>query len=152
VKGLSAAALVAACVAACNRSPDTHVVLGQRYDTAGDCLEPTSSIDVLEGSDPGLGCDATCVVTPSGVVYASTECGGQFSPIDDTSGADPACASALAALKNMVVCGGGGDGGDDATDAASEGASTDASVDGSPEAASEAAPEAAPDVAPQSAD
>jgi hypothetical protein len=121
VKGLSVVALAASVVAACSRSPDTHVVLGQRYEVAGDCLQPTSSIEILEGSDPGLGCDPTCVVTPGGVVYASTECGGQFSSFDDTSGADPACAGALAALKNMVVCGGGDDGGGDATDSVPEG-------------------------------
>ncbi len=121
VKGLSLAALAASIVAACSRSPDTHVVLGQRYDAGGDCLEPTSSIEVLEGSDPGLGCDPTCVVTPGGVVYATTECGSQFSSFDDTSGADPSCAGALAALKNMVVCGAGDDGGGDATDSAPEG-------------------------------
>lgn len=111
------------------------MVLGQRYDAAGGCLEPTSSIGIVSGSDPGLGCTRTptCVVTPSGVLYVSTECaspggpedaGASFPSLDDTSGTDPACADALAALMNMVICGGGAgdDGGDDATDAATEGA------------------------------
>ena len=129
MKGTSAAALVAPLFVACT-SPDTHVVLGQRYDVAANCVQPTSSIDIAEGSDPGLGCNATCVVTPNGVVYASTEC-GSFASLDDTSGADPRCAGALAALMNMTLCGAGDDGGDDASDAATD-APPDATTDAPP--------------------
>ncbi|MGH7437904.1 MAG: hypothetical protein ACRENE_19670 [Polyangiaceae bacterium] len=136
-----AAGLAASLLVAC-ASPDRHVVLGQRYDVAANCLQPTSSIDIVEGSDPGLTCSATCVVTPSGVVYASTEC-GSFPSLDDTSGADPRCAGALAALINMTLCGAGDDGGDDAADAAdaAETGPMDAPLEGGSEATPEAAPE-----------
>jgi hypothetical protein len=93
------------------RSPDFHVVLGQRYDASGDCLEPTSSIDIVEGSDPGLDCSPTCLVTPAGVVYATTTCGA-FPPLDDVTGTAAGCSAALAALAQGVVCGAGDDGGD----------------------------------------
>jgi hypothetical protein len=133
VRGLSAAALAAATAAACNQTPDKFVLLGQRYDAVDDCVEPTSSIDLVQGSDPGLGCPPQCVVTPTGVLYVTTECGSSFPPLDMTSaGGDPQCDAALAALKRMAVCGGGGDdAGDDASDA-----TTDATPEGT---------EAAPD-------
>jgi hypothetical protein len=121
VKGLSVAALAAATLAACNQTPDEFVLLGQRYDADNDCVEPTSSIDIVHGSDPGLGCPPQCVVTPTGVLYVTTECGSSFPPLDQTSdGGDSQCDAALAALQRMAVCGAGDDGGDDASDATTE--------------------------------
>jgi hypothetical protein len=110
---VAAAALLAL---ACNE-PDKHILLGQRYDVAGNCLQPTSSIDIVIGSDPGDCSPATCVVTPSGVVYATGMC-GPYPPLDDTSGTAADCPGALAALANGVVCGGGDDGGPSGDDAA----------------------------------
>jgi hypothetical protein len=96
---------------ACNE-PDRHVLLGQRYDVPGNCLEPTSSIDIVVGSDPGDCSPATCVVTPGGVVYATNMC-GPYPSLDDTSGTAVECTGALAALTNGTLCGSAS--GDDAS-------------------------------------
>ena len=142
-KGLAAAALAASVLGAC-RSPDKFVLQGQRYDAVNDCVEPTSSIDLVQGSDPGLGCAAQCVVTPTGVLYVTTECGSSFPPLDSVTAGDAGdsvCSAAVAALQRMAVCGGGGDdAGDDASDATTEGAAMDAFLDTAPEATPDSGP------------
>ncbi len=132
---MSPAAAILATGLATNCGTDRHVVQGQRYDTAGNCLEPTSSIDIVEGSDPGLGCMATCLVTPTGVVYVTTDCGNAFPPLDDVSGTAAACTAALAAFTQNppALCGAtGDDGGGDA--AASDGAAPGAAPPDAPSA------------------
>jgi hypothetical protein len=118
-----------ACLGAGCDGPQQHVLPGQLYEAARDCIDPTSSIDLVPGSDPGYGCSPTCVVTPAGVnggaagVYVTNEC-GPFPPLDDTSGTSPYCAPALAALARGDICAGDGTSSDPA-DAGLEGASAD---------------------------
>jgi hypothetical protein len=108
------AALLAACAAllltlgACE-SPPVHILQAQAYEAARDCVDPTIDIDVVDGPDPGGGCDPVCIVTPAGQngaptgIYVTTEC-GPYPPLDDTSGSEPACVAALAALARGDVC------------------------------------------------
>jgi hypothetical protein len=85
------------------------LVLGQLYEANRDCIDPTTSVDIVDGPDPGLDCAPTCLVTPAGQngaatgVYVTTECGA-FAALDDTSGSSPYCARALAALARSDVC------------------------------------------------
>jgi hypothetical protein len=93
---------------ACQK-PGFHILLGQLYEASGDCIDPTTSIDIVEGPDPGLDCMPTCIVTPIGQnggpfgVYVSTMC-GPYPPLDDTSGSEPACTAALAAFAQGNIC------------------------------------------------
>lgn len=86
-----------------------HVVLGQLYEAGRDCLDPTGSVDVVDGPDPGLNCAPTCLVAPIGQsgsgagVYVTTAC-GPYPPLDDTTGTPPGCAGALAALERADIC------------------------------------------------
>ena len=101
-------AAVLALAPACSGQP-THVLAGQLYETSRDCVDPTASIDIVDGPDPGAPCAATCLVTPIGQngsgagVYVTTTC-APYPPLDDTSGAEAACAGALAALARGDVC------------------------------------------------
>ena len=90
-----------------------HVLPGQLYEAQRDCLDPTTSIAIVDGPDPGLGCAPTCVVTPAGQsggglgVYVTTEC-GPYPPLDDVTGSPAGCAGALAALARADACSSGG--------------------------------------------
>ncbi len=103
---LSALALAAAVLAlACGEN--THVYAGRLYVESRDCLGTTSSIEVVEG-DPAGTCTPRCLVqrtTPDGgrSVYVSTMC-APYPFGFDTDGADPRCASALAALGRNDTC------------------------------------------------
>jgi hypothetical protein len=116
-------------LAACQK-PGFHVLLGQLYEASQDCVDPTTSIDLVEGPDPGFQDMATCLVTPMGQnggpfgVYVTTMA-GPYPPLDDTSGSEPLCVKALAALARGAICSvadaaagsaddGGGDAGTDA--------------------------------------
>jgi hypothetical protein len=88
-----------------------HIIPGQLYETARDCVDPTASIDIVDGPDPGSYCPPTCLVTPAGAnggppgVYVTTECGlDSPPPLYDTSGTEPACMGALAAFARGDVC------------------------------------------------
>jgi hypothetical protein len=132
--GLAAGALLAL---ACT-DPGSHVLLAQLYEPARDCIDPTASLDIVVGPDPGF-CDKTptCIVTPAGQngsgagVYVTTMC-GPFPPLDDTTGMLHGCEGALAALARGDVCASDGtssspadaapgEGGDDSTAPAPEG-------------------------------
>jgi hypothetical protein len=100
----------------------THVYLGRFYRADRNCLGTSSSIDVVPGDVPGT-CPAVCLTQRGAdatrVVYVSTMCPPYPAPVEfDTTGADPECAPALAALGRGDTClsdGGsthpGGDGG-----------------------------------------
>jgi hypothetical protein len=104
----AAAIVLLASVVACP-GPGTHVLLGHLYEASRDCVDPTSSIDIVDGPEPGSGCPPTCVVTPAGQngggvgVYVTTTC-GPYPPLDDTTGAPAGCADALAAFARSDVC------------------------------------------------
>jgi hypothetical protein len=130
--------LVVVAGASCDNEGDSHVYVAQRYETARDCLDPSTSLDVITTAQAGLACAPTCLVQPSppapngGNVYVSTMCGPYPANLD-TSGTDARCPLALAAYaRGPDVCnsdgtstnpidagadGGGGssDGGEDAS-------------------------------------
>lgn len=128
--GLASGLLLLRCAFGCD-GPSRHVLLGQLYEASRDCIDPTSSIDIVDGPDPGFGCAPTCVVTPIGQngsaegVYVTTMC-GPYPALDDTSGMPAGCAGALAALARGDTC-------------ASDGTSS-SPVDASPEDASTTEP------------
>ncbi len=141
---LAALLLVMAC------GTTSHIFPGRRFDRTRGCLDPFSSIDVLDGTNPGSLCMASCLVgraTDGGepVIYVSSEC-APFPPFYDLSAADPDCARAVAAYTQGPACladGGVGEGG--APDAgAADSAATDAAGDG---AADSATADAAADAA-----
>jgi hypothetical protein len=121
-------------LAACD-GPPTHILPGSLYEVGRDCVDPTASIDVVIGPDPGNACMPTCLVTPAGQngapagIYVTTEC-PPYPPLDDTSGSQPGCAGALAAYANGAVCAAAADDGG-AGDADDGGGSAEGG-DGSP--------------------
>ena len=107
-RGIVVSLVAAVGLIACN-GPGTHVLTGQLYEAARDCVDPTTSIDVVDGENPGSGCAPTCVVTPAGQngsgagVYVTTMC-APYPPLDDTSGTVAGCAGAFAALARGDTC------------------------------------------------
>jgi hypothetical protein len=83
----------------------SHVYQGRLYREDRGCVATTSAVDVVEGADPGS-CAPVCLVGKEDgtrVVYASTMC-APYPKFFDTSGADPACALALAAFTRGDTC------------------------------------------------
>lgn len=110
----------------------THVYVGRLFVEARDCLGTSSSLDVVSGGDPGT-CAPICLLQHRAEggrsIYVATECGPYPAGVEfDTSGTDPACPAALAALERNDTC--LSDGGDThpLPDAAVE-ASAEASAD-----------------------
>jgi hypothetical protein len=85
----------------------THVYEGRLYVEARDCLGTTSSVDVVDGEPPSTYCPPLCLVQkrPEGgrVLYVSVMC-APYPFGFDTSGSDPKCAAALAALARNDTC------------------------------------------------
>jgi hypothetical protein len=85
----------------------THVYIGQLYVEARHCLGTTSSVDVVSGDDPG-NCDPICIhqnLHDGGhAIYVATMCPPYPGPDFDTTGTDPQCPLALAALKRSDIC------------------------------------------------
>jgi hypothetical protein len=110
----------------------THVYVGYLFVEARDCVGTSSSVDVVTGGDPG-DCAPICLLQHRAeggrAVYVATMCAPYPAGVEfDTSGTDPACPAALAALARGDTC--LSDGGDThpLPDAAAE-ASGDASND-----------------------
>jgi hypothetical protein len=98
----------------CASCKDTisHIYAGRRYDPVGHCVDLTSSIDVVDGNDPGATCAPTCLLSPptktgETTVYVSREC-PPYPPLFDTSGQSPTCADALRAYEAPIACIDGG--------------------------------------------
>jgi hypothetical protein len=114
----------------------THVYVGSLFVEARDCLGTTSSVDVVTGGDPG-DCAPICLLQHHGeggrAVYVATMCPPYPAGVEfDTTGTDPSCPAALAALARGDIC--LSDGGDtnplvDATAEAAADASADATRD-----------------------
>jgi hypothetical protein len=109
--GATVVALALALVAACDDSNTrSHVYAGRQLEDARGCLDPTSSIDVVEGPEPPSTCSPTCIVSPpdfdSGLttVYVSTMCPPLPAAPFDTTGSDPRCSTALAAYQANTTC------------------------------------------------
>jgi hypothetical protein len=86
--------------------PASHVYVGRFFVEARRCLGTASSLEVVDGPDPGS-CPPLCLVQKghdaSRAVYVSTMCGPY--PLDfETTGADPACRAALDALARGDTC------------------------------------------------
>lgn len=93
-------------VPAC-KDDGTHVYIGQFYNEPRHCLGTTSAVDVVTGDDPGQ-CAAICIHQNRSdgghAIYVATMCPPYPGPDFDTSGTDPLCMPALAALARGDVC------------------------------------------------
>ncbi|WP_394824200.1 hypothetical protein [Pendulispora albinea] len=147
-------AVVALVVTAASCDDGSHPYNAQQFDRQRRCLGPAVSLDVVTGSDPGAGCAVKCLVPRSASgkadtpLYVSTQC-PPYPALFDTSGTQPGCDEAIAAMERGDHCladggsshpgptdGGGNprpDGGGQAQDAAGDSASDatlqDASLD-----------------------
>lgn len=100
---------IALALFACSEA--TYLYLGRRYLAARNCLETTTSIDVLAGSDPG-NCEAQCVSAPhlgdggppTRDTFVTTMCPPMPHGIESVPNGDPVCARALAALARKDTC------------------------------------------------
>lgn len=82
-----------------------HVYSGRLYLEARDCVTTESSLDVVEGEPTGT-CEPLCLTQPEDggrSVYVATMC-PPYPYGFDTSGQDPTCAAALAALARRDTC------------------------------------------------
>jgi len=151
--GLAARSLLLVIIAACSDG-ESHIYAGRLYEAAPrDCLDEATSVDVVDGDDPGFSCPLTCIVVaavPDGgpnpdppLVYVSAEC-PPYPTGSDTSGTMADCPKALAASLRSDICqddGGssnpiGPDAGNDASSDAASDTGVDAGVDAA-DAASE---------------
>ncbi len=102
-------ALLAAALPGCSDDPVSHVYSGRMLEAARACLDPVTSIDVVDGPAPASPCAPACFVAPypddSGVnaVYVSTMC-APFPPAYDATGTNAACGAALAAYARNDTC------------------------------------------------
>lgn len=98
---------------ACDDTGD-YLFLARQLDESRGCLGDEAAIDVISGSDPGLGCAARCFVSKElddaggYPVFATTMCGPApltyaESPVTD-GGLDPRCVVALAAVSRSDIC------------------------------------------------
>jgi hypothetical protein len=147
VKRLAILAAVAA-LAACDDT-NVHLLYGQEYDTQNMCLLPTTSIDVVDGPDPGESCPAECITATldgQNSVYITTTC-PPYAPYPSETQPQPhgpsdPCTAAFNAYKAQVECGPDGGAPEGGLDAATDAdAGIDATVDGPSDATIEAAPE-----------
>src|SRR5690606_21990228 len=105
--GAVAALAVAAVVVASSACGEpSHVYLGRLYRVDRDCVATVSSVDVVDGEEPGT-CGPVCLIQTTfdaeRVVYVSTMCAPYPFGFDAT-GEDPACAAALAAFARDDTC------------------------------------------------
>ena len=93
-------------LAGCNDSA-SHIFAGRLYEAARGCVDPTTSIDVVEGPSPTAPCERACFVAPAdgdvGATYVSTMC-APFPRGFDTSGSGAQCAAALTAYDRADTC------------------------------------------------
>jgi hypothetical protein len=103
--GAAAALACSLHLSAC-KDDGTHTYLGRLYVEARGCLGTSSSLDAISGGDPG-DCPPICLAQPNAeggrAIYVATMC-GPYPYGFDTSGADPACPKALAALARNDTC------------------------------------------------
>jgi hypothetical protein len=89
-------------------SARSHIYAGQLYRAERDCVERSSSIDVVDGPEPKT-CAPACIIAPAPTdggaasVYVSTMC-APYPPLFDTSGRAPVCADAVAAATRLDNC------------------------------------------------
>jgi hypothetical protein len=133
---LAVAALACILQAPACKDDGTHVYVGYLFVEARDCVGTSSSVDVVTGGEPG-DCAPICLLQHRAeggrAVYVATMCAPYPAGVEfDTSGTDPACPAALAALARGDTC--LSDGGDtnplpDAAADASRDANSDAAAE-----------------------
>jgi hypothetical protein len=101
-----AVALAVLTLAACSDTV-SHVFAGRQYDPDHHCIQPTTTIDVVSGNDPGAACPAVCLVSPptqagDRAIYVSKEC-PPYPPLFDLDGGT--CAEALTTYAAATACG-----------------------------------------------
>lgn len=106
---LGALTLAALTLGACS-AQGSHVVQGRLYVEERDCVDELVAVDVAEGPDPGLGCDAICMSGNSPLVgdggvalYVTTQC-PPYPGLFDLAQDSPACVKALAASLRKDRC------------------------------------------------
>ncbi len=106
VAGAVSATLGVAALAAACKGDGTYVFLGRLYLPARGCVATTSSVDVIDGEDPGT-CAPVCLAQPrpdgGPAIYVSSMC-APYPFGFEVSGADPSCPAALAALGRDDTC------------------------------------------------
>ena len=95
-------------VAACDDS-GSHVFAARLYEPTRLCVDPTTSVDVVNGNDPGSSCEPTCLTphaAPDGgapEIYVSRMC-PPYPPLYDTAGGVAGCDGAIAATVRGDTC------------------------------------------------
>ena len=98
---------LAACFAlsACG-DPVSHVFAGRLYEPARDCVDETSSIDVVDGKPNSAPCERECLVAPAeggrSSVCVSTMCAPYPRGFEIRSSTE--CAAALDAFDRNDTC------------------------------------------------
>lgn len=105
MRGATLAALAILALAACE-DRELHVFGAQRFDPARGCLEAATTVDVIDGPDPGP-CDAPrCWRSPGGEIFVTTTACDAPPDYADRTGDPPGslCAAALEALAAGAAC------------------------------------------------
>ena len=94
--------VVAACGSTSYRFP------ARRFDPTRACVETISTIDQIDGTDPGATCGPVCLVGPATdggdlPVYVTTEC-PPYPRTFDSSGTAPDCARAIEVYRAGTAC------------------------------------------------
>ncbi len=154
--GVGCVALGLAILIAVACGSTSHIYPARRFDRARGCVDPISSLDVVDGTEPGGLCALVCLVATTGdggdrAIFVGTEC-EPYPPFFDVSGSDPDCVRAMDAFTAGPSCladggvseggpadtgadvtpppdAGPADAGVDANDDASDSAITDADTD-----------------------
>lgn len=110
----------------------SHAYVGRLYDPARDCLEPSTTLDVVNGAEPGGDCAPGCLAAPAtdggvpgvGAVVVGTMC-PPYPPTYTAGPNQPGCAAAFAAYARGDSCLEDGGASNPLPDAGSADASTD---------------------------
>ena len=88
----------------------THVLVGNAFDPADQCLRPSTGFDVVDGPQPSEECPPTCVLdAKTGTTYVTLTC-PPYPPLDTTESPDGStgtgdlCGPALTAWASKAVC------------------------------------------------
>ncbi|MEO6420759.1 MAG: hypothetical protein ABIP39_15210 [Polyangiaceae bacterium] len=108
MKPLLAALLVLATIAACKDS-GSHIYAGRLFEPARGCLDEATSVDIVDGANPGYACEKKCIATLEPAdggprsIYVSSMC-PPYPTFSDTTGTAPGCTEALAASDRSDLC------------------------------------------------
>lgn len=100
--------VVLATIAAC-KDGGSHIYAGRLFEPARDCLDEATSVDVVDGANPGYACEKKCIATlpPTDggprLIYVSNMC-PPYPTFSDTTGTAVGCDQALAASDRSDLC------------------------------------------------